>query len=307
VIAKQQQGGLLTAELFDNLLLARQMEGDLTLSVAEQFCRAPLTIRVAGDGNKVKRIKLNQPGPNGSYLNDITARRAHFVVGEQAWKQSYAEAAFESLMEIFTQLAAAAPQVVINILDVVLDMHPNLPKKKALLDRIRMVNGQTDPEGKATPEQQKAMADQQAKAKAQYDAMMAKLQADVKESVARGEKLDAEAMKSRLEALYVSAQAAQTLVQIPGATPVADELLRSAGFVDAGGQGAVIPPGMASGAPIQPAQIDQTAAQQVPAEQPPQGLPPQAADGNAPPPQLGDGQAAGIETIAPDGVAPQVV
>ena len=49
-------------------------------------------------------------------------------------------------------------------------------------------------------------------------------------------------MKSRLEALYISAQAAQTLVQMPGATPVADELLRSAGFKDAGASGEVIPP-----------------------------------------------------------------
>jgi hypothetical protein len=292
VLAKQEQGSLLTAELFDNLLLARQIEGDLTLSVAEQHVRAPLTIRVAGEGNRMERTKLNVPQADGSYLNDITARRAHFVVGEQAWKQSYAEAAFTSLMEVITQLAAAAPQVVINLLDVVFDMHPNLPKKKALLERIRAVNGQTDPDGKVTPEQQQAMADQQAKAKAEYEATMAKLQADIKEAIAKGEKLDAEAMKSRLEALYISAQAAQTLVQIPGATPVADELLRSAGFKDAGDQGQVIPPG---------AVPQLSAPEQQPPMDPSMGPQP-AADGAAPPPMLGEGQAAGIESIADDGV-----
>ena len=289
VIAKQEQGGLLTAELFDGLLLARQMEGELTLSVAEQCVLAPMTIRVAGDGVRVERTKINQPQPDGTFLNDISARRAHFVVGEQAWKQSYAESAFQSLMEVMTQLAAAAPQVVVNLLDVVFDMHPNLPKKKALLERIRAVNGQTDPDGKITPQQQQQMAEQQAKAKAEYEATMAKLQADIKEAIAKGEKLDAEAMKSRLEALYISAQAAQTLVQIPGATPVADELLRSAGFVDAGGQGEVIPPGAAP-----------TMQQQAPID--PSMGPQPAPDGAAPPPQLGDGQAAGIETVAPDGV-----
>ena len=292
VLAKQEQGSLLTAELFDNLLLARQIEGDITLSLAEQFVRAPMTIRVAGEGNKMERTKINQPMPDGSYLNDITKRRAHFVVGEAAWKQSYAEAAFQSLMEILTQLAAAAPQVVINLLDVVFDMHPNMPRKRAILERIRSVNGQTDPDGKVTPEQQQAQAEQQAKARAEYDATMAKLQADIKEAIAKGEKLDAEAMKSRLEALYISAQAAQTLVQIPGATPVADELLRSAGFKDAGGQGEVIPPGAvpALAAPEQP--VD------------PSMGPQPAADGAAPPPLMGDGQAAGIETVAADGVQP---
>ena len=294
VLAKQEQGSLLTAELFDNLLLARQMEGDLTLSVAEQHVRAPMTIRVAGDGSRMERTKINQPQADGTYLNDITARRAHFVVGEAAWKQSSAQAMFDSLMEIFTQLAAAAPQVVINLLDVVFDMHPNMPRKKAILDRIRAMNGQTDPDGKVTPEQQQQMADQQAKAKAEYDATMAKLQADIKEAIAKGEKLDAEAMKSRLEALYISAQAAQTLVQIPGATPVADELLRSAVFKDAGGQGEVIPPGAV---PPQLAAPEQTPVDLSMGPQP-------AADGAAPPPMMGEGQAAGIETVAADGVQP---
>ena len=290
VIAKQEQGSLLTAELFDNLLLARQMEGDLTLSMAEQFVRAPMTIRVAGEGRKVERTKINQPQADGTYLNDITARRAHFTVGEQAWKQSYAESAFASLMEVLTQLAAAAPQVVVNLLDVVFEMHPNLPRKKALLDRIRAVNGQTDPDGKITPEQEQAQAENAAKAKAQYEATMAQIQADIKEAVAKGEKLIADAMKSKLEALYISAQAAQTLAQMPAATPVADELLRSAGFKDAGVQGEVIPPQA----------VPQQAAEQIPVD--PSMGPQPPADGSAPPPQMGDGKAQGIETIAPDGV-----
>lgn len=290
VIAKQEQGSLLTAELFDNLLLARQMEGDLTLSMAEQFVRAPMTIRVAGEGRKVERTKINQPQADGTYLNDITARRAHFTVGEHAWKQSYAESAFASLMEVLTQLAAAAPQVVVNLLDVVFEMHPNLPRKKALLDRIRAVNGQTDPDGKITPEQEQAQAENAAKAKAQYEATMAQIQADIKEAVAKGEKLIADAMKSKLEALYISAQAAQTLAQMPAATPIADELLRSAGFQDAGAQGEVIPPEA----------VPQQAAQQTPVD--PSMGPQPPADGSAPPPQMGDGEAQGIETVAPDGV-----
>lgn len=296
VIAKQEQGSLLTAELFDNLLLARQIEGELTLSMAEQFVRAPLTIRVAGEGRKVERTKINQPMPDGTYLNDITKRRAHFTVGEQAWKQSYAESAFQSLMEVLTQLSAAAPQVVINLLDVVFDMHPNLPRKKALIDRIRAVNGQQDPDGKLTPEQQQAAADMAAKAKAQYDATMAKIQAEIQEAVSKGEKLIADAMKSRLESLYISAQAAQTLAQMPAATPVADELLRAAGFKDAGAKGDVIEPGAVPTEPAQP-----QPGEEVPPVDPSMGPQPPA-DGTPQPPLMGDGEARGIETVAPDGV-----
>jgi hypothetical protein len=232
VLAKQDQGSLLTMELFDNLLFARQMEGELTLSLAEQFLTEPMTVRVAGENNKFEYAKINQLQGNGTYLNDITKRKAHFVVGEQAWKQSFAEAAFESLMQVLGQLASAAPQVVISMLDIVFDMHPNLPRKQAIVQRIRQVNGMTDPDGKQTPEQAQEQAQKAAVAKAQFDAQMAQLRADIREAEAKGEKLEAEAVSIRLTALYEAAQAAQVLMSVPGASPIADELLKSAGFKD---------------------------------------------------------------------------
>lgn len=279
LLAKADQGSLLTGELFDNQLLARQMEGEMTLSLCEQYITGPIMVRLAGDGDKVERTRLNQPQADGTYLNDITARRAKFSVGEQAWKQNYAEAAFESLMQVMTQLASAAPQVVVALLDVVFEMHPNLPRKTAVLNRIRSVNGQTADDGKMTPEQAKAKQQQQQVAEAQFAAQMAQMMADVKMAQAQGVKLEAEAMKTRLTALYEAAQAAQVLAQMPGATPIADELLKSAGFVDAAGAGA-LPPEMMQ----QPAQ---------PMQQPAQPLPEL---------QQGDGATAGIETPAPDGV-----
>ncbi len=285
ILAKQAQGSMLTAELFDNLLLARKIEGDLTLSVAEQFIVQPMSIRVAGDGMKPERVRINEPAPGG-YLNDITARRAQFVVGEQAWKQAYAEAAFESLLEVMTQLATAAPQAVINVLDLVFDMHPNLPKKRALVARLRSINGQSDPDGKLTPEQQAEQEQKAAIAKAQFQAQMAQLVADIREAQAKGEKLEAEAMNTRLTSIYEAAQAAQVLAAMPAAAPIADELLKSAGYRDMSGDSQIIdtPP-----APVQPAQ---------PAAQPGQPLPELLQS---------DGAQAGIETPAADGVIPQGV
>lgn len=254
VLAKQEQGSLLTAELFDNLLFARQMEGEMVLSLAEQFITQPMTVRTPDDKAGYQFSKINQWDPeSGQWINDITARRAHFVVGEQAWKQAFAESAFQSLMEVMTQLAAAAPQVVLAMLDVVFEMHPNLPRKNLVLERIRSVTGQTPPDGKLSPEQQQAQAEQAAKAKAEYEAQMAALMADIKEKQAKGEKLDAEAMATRLQALRDSAEAAQILAAMPAATPIADELLRSAGFKDQAAP-QVLPNGMQQqAAPIEPA------------------------------------------------------
>lgn len=240
VLAKQEQGGMLTMELFDNLAFARQLEGELTLSLVEQFLTQPMHIRTAGDKGSWEWSTANQYNPQtGEFENDITKRQARFTVGEQAWKQSFAEAAFESLMQVLTQLASAAPQVVVNMLDVIFEIHPNLPRKKLILERIRAVNGQADPEGKMDPEQQAQRQQQQQMAQAQFQAQMAQLQATIREAQAKGEKLEAEAMAKRLESLYMAAQGAQVLALAPQITPVADELLKSAGFKDMGGQGVI--------------------------------------------------------------------
>lgn len=235
--AKAERGSVQTAELFDNLLMARQIEGELTLSTCEQFMVRPMTIRVAGESGAAQRnmVAINQPQADGSFLNDMSARRSHFVVGEQAWKQSYAEAAFNSLMQVMTQLASAAPQVVISLLDIVFDMHPNLPRKKAVLERIRSVNGQADPEGKLTPEQQAERQKQAQMAQAQFELQMAQLKADVDEVRAKGQKLSVEAVGKRVEALYQAAQAAQVLAMTPAVTPIADQILASAGYDDQSG------------------------------------------------------------------------
>jgi hypothetical protein len=283
VLAKQEQGGLLTMELFDNLLFARQLEGELALSVSEQFITGPMTVRLQGDNGRPEFTQLNQyDEETGEYLNDITKRQAHFTVGEQAWKQSFAEAAFEQLMQVMTQLAAAAPNVVIALLDVVFEMHPNLPRKESILKRIRSVNGQLADDGKMTPEQEQAKQQQDQVAKAQFDAQMAQLQAEIRKAQASGEKLEAEAMAKRLEALYMSAQAAQVVAMAPGIGPVADEFLMSAGFQDRAGQ-----PVLNQGA--------------MPAEQAMQPM-----EQQIPEPMQADGGMQGIETMAPDGVDPSL-
>lgn len=233
VLAKQDQGSMLTTELFDNLLFARQLEGEMVLSLCEQFLNMPLTVITEDDKQGQEFTELNQwDEASSQYINDITARQARFKVGEQAWKQTLAESAFDSLMQVFTQLSAAAPQVVINLLDVVFEMHPNLPKKSVILERIRAINGQAPLDGKMSPEQQAAKQQAAQQAQAQFELQMAQMQAAVKEAQARGEKLDAEGMAKRLESLRLAAEAAATLMTIPQAMPVADQLLRSAGFQD---------------------------------------------------------------------------
>lgn len=252
---RQEQGSRLTAEPFDNMLLARQIEGEITLSLAEQYHREPMVFSMpSGKGGKADWVQINQRDEaTGQVLNDIGARKATYVIGETPWQQSLAEAAFDSLMGMLGEVGKVAPNVVVSILDVVLDMHPALPKKGLILERIRKVTGMPDPEAGETPEMQAQQQQQAALAKAQFEAQMAGLKAEIMEAQAKGMKLNAEAMAKRLETLYMAAQAAQVLTMAPQIAPVADELARSVGFKDENGDAAIGAPVPTVGAPVLPA------------------------------------------------------
>lgn len=292
ILAKQDQGQMVTAELFDNHLLARQMEGELTLALIEQFYTEEKTFSVTGERFALDYTTINQRDPvTGQVLNDVTRHKAAFVIGEAPWRQSLAEAAFDSAMQMLGQLAPVAPQVVTAIIDLVFEWS-DLPNKQTILQRIRQVTGMSDPDEGDSPEVQAQKQQQAQMAQAQFEAQMAQLQATIREAQAKGEKLEAEAMAKRLEALYMAAQGAQVIAANPLVTPVADELLKSAGFQDAGGAGVIDPNAM-------PAQQPQAMPDPNSAilHDSPQTLPPelQQADGAL------AGHMTGIETPEADG------
>lgn len=285
---RADQGALLTTEIFDNQIRARNIEGLLTISLCEQYMTAQRAIPIAGTGANRKFREINKW--NGErFENDIAGDESEFIVGEQNWKQSFATASHEALLQILSQLAGSAPDVVTALLDVVFEMNPNLPLKDKVLARIRSVTGQRDEDAEMTPEEQQAQQQKAQMAQAQFEAQMAQIQADIRKAQASGEKLEADAMAKRLESLYMSAQAAQVLAMAPQITPVADELLKSAGFKDAAGGGVIDP-----AAVPQPMQdLMQPNPMQDPIAMPEL--------------QQADGAMAGIETPMADGVDPSLM
>ena len=151
---KVDQGSVLTAEIFDNMLLARQLEGEITLSLIEQYYNQPKEFSITGERQKREYVQINTPDPvTGEILNDITARRANFIIGEQNWKQTLQQAAAESMMELLQQLAPTSPEIVTALLDVAIELF-DLPNKTLVLQRIRAVTGMTDPNETPTPEEE---------------------------------------------------------------------------------------------------------------------------------------------------------
>ena len=299
ILARQDQGGVVTSELFDNLRWAVQWAGELELSLVEQFFTSEKTVRLVGERGTASFVEVNARDPNtGQILNDITATKADFVVSQQDYRDSLRIAMFESLMEIVGRIAQMDPNTALAMLDLVVEM-ADIPNRDELVSRIRELNGQRDPEAEATPEEQ-AQQQQQAQAQqAQQQLMMeaqqvelARLKAEVAKLGSDVEKAQAESINKRLEAMYSALQSAQIVAQAPGAAVMADQIMQGAGFdsnpIDA--EQAMVAQAAAQ-TPVQPAMAPPPGVQPgIPAE-------PVAAD-----PSPFEGARQGIETPTNDGL-----
>lgn len=283
--ARQEQGSIGTTEPFDNHRYAMQQLGEIELSLIEQFYGEAKVIRVLGGRGQANFLELNTLDADGRILNDITAEQSDFMIDEQDYKSSLRQSMFESLFEMMSRMAqmgAEGMKSAMSMLDLVVDM-ADLPNKDELVQRIRKINGQRDPDAEQTPEEQQAeqAAQQEQTAQAEIvkraaEANLKMLEAKVANLEKQTEKVDAERLNEMVTAMYESMQAAQVVATVPGVAPVADEILKGAGYQPVqGGQDPNIPS-------IQP--------KQMPEVQPLPEL------------QQADGAQRGIETMRNDGI-----
>jgi hypothetical protein len=173
-------------------------------------------------------------------LNDIANNECDYIIGERDYRETYAQAAMEQMMELLGQIASYAPQVVMNVLDLVVDS-AEIKNKDEWVTRIRKLNGQRDPKKAPTPEeiqqQQKDSADEEQVKGIQKDT----LQAQLDKLKAEVSKLDTEAMLKRVEAMFSALQAAQIVAVTPAVAPIADTIAAGAGFKDQAGQDPNLP------------------------------------------------------------------
>ena len=141
IIARQDQGHVVTAELFDNQRLSIQLGGEIETSLVEQFYTGPKLIRILGDKGRADFLAINDEQPDGTIVNDITASKADFKIDTQQWSASVRQAMFESLLNLVSQFP---PEVSLQLLDLVVDLS-DLPGKEEIVSRIRQINGAQDP------------------------------------------------------------------------------------------------------------------------------------------------------------------
>jgi hypothetical protein len=220
ILAKQQQGAVTTAELFDNYRRAIQTSGEKTLSLAEQYIGFPMFVRVLGQQG-AEFIGINQPvfdpiSGRVVFENDIQQSKADFVVDQQDYRETTRMAMAEMLMESISKMP---PELGIQLLDLAVDL-TDLPNRQEITQRIRSITGVGQP---ADPAQQQAQ--QQAQQAAQALEQQA-AQVRIKKESAQADKLKEEANRIRVqtkgEALNVVAGLEQGIHRAPAADRLAE-------------------------------------------------------------------------------------
>lgn len=283
---RQEQGSLATNKPFDNLRLASQMQGELQLSLLEQFCTEEKTFRITNERGAPDFHRVNDGLPE----NEITRTKADFIISEAEWRTTMREAAAEQLMEIISKMP---PEVGMMLLDLAVESM-DLPNREEISKRIRAVTGMKDPDQtEPTPED---MAKEEATAKAaafQEEMAMTELegkkvdvlkkQAEAFRSMVLAEREKAMTVKSNVDSTAAAMVAATQVIAMPTIARVADGILQEAGWKDN-----TKPVGIPMGLPPMPGtqpfpqqpqqQMPQQMPlpmQQAPMQRPPIAMPPQ--------------------------------
>lgn len=202
--ARQAQGSVTTAEIFDNLRYAKQLHGQKTMSLCEQYMTEPRVIRLTGGKGQIEWLPINEPveQPDGSvrFVNDITDEQADFVVSEQDYHATTRAAMFAELMAMAGKLP---PEISMKLLPQILELS-DIPNKDEFINELRQLLGVPKPDEQLSPEEQQAaqqQAAQQAEAEQQQQAILGQMAAaELAEKKASVELKQAQAEKTRTEA-----------------------------------------------------------------------------------------------------------
>lgn len=220
ILAKQQQGAVVTAEVFDNYRLAIQLSGQKMLSIIEQYVTLPKQIRILGPTGGAEFLTINEPVFDPAtgqvwFANDVTKGLADFVVDQQDYRETQRMAMAEQLFEMIGRLP---PEMAIMLMDLPIELS-DLPNKAEFIRRIRAMNGTDAPpaDPAAIEQQNQQQAAQQRAQQLQEEIAMAK--ADRERAAAENLRAQARAksIEGRGKALDVAALAAAAVPLVPAA------------------------------------------------------------------------------------------
>ena len=197
--ARQEQGTVITTVLADMQSLARQMEGELVLSLIEQFMDRQMQFRITADGSKDHEfVVINDPHQPQT---NITATQSDFIVNERDYRTTMRQALAEQLVMTAQNMSQITgnPAIAVSMIEMAIELM-DIDGKDKLIDQLRQAAGL--PPKNETDEQraQREAAEQQKQAEEQrkQELMMREQLASATEKEARAAKTLADASLTKL-------------------------------------------------------------------------------------------------------------
>ncbi len=185
----------------DNLARTRNMLAGRMLDMIQNYYDNPRIMRITetdAQGKEItEELQLNQPMDDGGILNNLTLGEYDIVITEVPTQITFENSQFMQLMEMIDKGAPIPWSFVLR--------HSNLAKKQDIIEALeQQQQNQTDP----------------------------LTEAKVKLTEAQAMKAAREAVNKAVESQYSAIQTAGVIEQTPQTSPLADSLLRSAGYED---------------------------------------------------------------------------
>jgi hypothetical protein len=227
IIARQEQGSLATAPLFDNLRMARAYHGEKKLSLIEQFMSEHKQFRLTNARGNPTYVTVNDGLPE----NDIVRTKADFKISEAEYNATARAAQADALLNVVLQLAPVAPQLALLLLDLIIEKM-DIPNGEEIVRRVRTITGAEDPDADPENPDPETIARMEAKtAQAAMEQRAAEanvriLEADASLKEAQTGKAAADAEK------VIRSLPKDTLENYANALQIAIQMLQAAGAVD---------------------------------------------------------------------------
>lgn len=224
-----EQSNQSLARIMDNFRTGRSMVGELLLSmIVEDLGDKEKTIIIEGDAVREDRtVVINKPEQDAAgftYLsNDLQRTRLKVALEDVPSTASYRgqqlNAMSEAVKSLPQQYQAAMLPFMVSLMDV--------PFKRDVVEAIRAAGEQETPEAIEKRIQQ---AVQDALAKSGAELKLRELAMKEGKTEAEIEKIRREAVQIGVQAAYSAMQAGAQVAQMPMIAPIADEIMKGAGY-----------------------------------------------------------------------------
>lgn len=235
----QEQGSVITTPLIDNHIGAHQHEGELVLSMCEQYIDYQMQFRITGDNpSKPEFVSLNDPDDPTTNINDT---KADFIVARKDYRDTFRQSMSEILFNIAGAISNATgdPRLALGIIEMAVDLQ-DIPEKQSITERLRQLldlpkRNESDEERAQREQQEKAQRDEQMALQkkmqnleiAKQEIEIASKQAQAKQQLAEAAREESNALSHKADAIAKIYNAAAIVVQNPQLAKYADDLMQN--------------------------------------------------------------------------------